>query len=196
MENNQEKKSLYYKLLIASAIIIPIIIALSYAFFIAKIKGNTTTITGTAVSEFNFNLVTENDGYISAQNLIPITTENVNTDAPKGIFNVVTGTNSYNINYELSLTDISITTGLKSADFKWQLKCTSCSNTNNDASGTFESYTSGDLVLKSNLVIASNSTDTYELRVWVQETGQDQTNNVLDQSFSAKVKAVAEFIQS
>ena len=193
---NKEEKGFYYKLLIATAIIIPVIIGFSYAYFTAKIKGNTTTITGTAISSFNFNLITENNGYINASNIIPITSASVDEMAPTGTFQVQTGVNNYNVSYTISLTDITITNGLKSADFKWKLTCTSCNDTDNDATGSFQNYTSGDLELKNGLIIASSSTDTYELRLWVEETYEDQTESILNQSFSAKINAVGEFVMS
>ena len=43
---NKDKKNINYKLLIAVAIIVPLLIGFSYAYFLAKIKGNNTTIGG------------------------------------------------------------------------------------------------------------------------------------------------------
>ena len=49
------------------------------------------------------------------------------------------------------------------------------------------------MVLLSNAIISPNSEDDYELKLWIEETAEDQID-LLNQSFSAKVKAVGEFI--
>ena len=194
---NKEKSSLLYKLLILTAIAVPLIIGSSYAYFLAVIEGteNPTNMTGTSVANFDFDLVTDNGGYIDASDTVPITDANRTTQGNIGNFKVTTGLNVYSVNYSISLTDITISPELKIADFKWELKCTSCANTNNDASGNFSSYTSGDLVLKSNLVIAPSSEDSYRLIIWLSDNNADQTS-LMNKSFRAKIQATGEFLVS
>lgn len=195
---NKEKKSVYYRLLIISAIIIPVIIGFSYAYFLAVVKvkdDKPTTVEGTVVTEFLFELQTENNGYINAEHLIPLTTDQIEEYAEVGTFKAVTGANKYNVNYELSLTDISIPTELKTAYFKWRLVCTSCEDTTKNAEGTFASVSGTDMTLKSDLIIEPSSEDEYKLMIWLQESGSDQINT-MNKVFSAKVKAVGEFVAS
>ena len=191
---NKEKKSLYYRLLIVGAIIVPVIIGFSYAYFLSAVKvtnNNPTVISGKVTSQMIFNIETENDGYINATNLIPLREEQIEEYANVGTFRVSSGNNSNNIIYELSLTNISITNNLKSSSFKWQLVCTSCSDESKNASGNFSTVSGTDMVLKTNVMIAPNTNDDYKLLLWIQEDGTDQTS-LMNQSFSAKVKAVGE----
>lgn len=185
---NKERINLYYKLLISIAVLIPALIGISYAFFLANIKGNSTNMEGTVVSNFDFNLVTENDGYISATNVVPIPDSDVDTYASVGTFKVVTGNNKYPVNYSISLTDITITDGLKNADFRWKL----LRNNIDLATGSFDNYTSGDLTLKTDVLIGPNTTDDFKILIYIKETTADQSG-VLNQSFNGKVKITGEF---
>ncbi len=195
---DKEKRSIYYRLLIIGAIIIPVIIGFSYAYFLAVVKikdDKPTVVQGTAVSEFLFEIQTENDGYINASNIIPLTNDQIDEYASVGTFKVVSGNNPYNINYKLLLTDISLPTELKNEYFKWKLVCTSCTDTTKNAEGTFASVNSTEMELKSDVLIAPNSNDEYELKIWLQESGSDQIDT-MNKAFKAKVKAEGEFIQS
>ena len=155
-----------------------------------------TTISGSDASTFDFNLVTQNDGYIKATGVVPIQDSAATTDAELGEFNVVTGNNTYSVNYSLSLVDIIMSEELKTADFKWSLTCTSgCSGTSNNASGSFSGVEGSTMLMISNLVIAANKTHSYELRIWLSSTNVDQSE-VIGSSFSAKVQASGEFIVS
>ena len=192
MENRNDKKSLFYRLLIATAIVIPVAISFSYAYFLAEVKGNKTNVTGTAVTNFDFSLTTNTEtGYINTSELIPISDSLADSDASVGTFTVSAGNNPYPIKFSVYLTDIVMDSELKNADFKWKL-----SSANNDIeSGSFSGYTSGDLLLTSNLIINSNSSSTYQLRIWISETTADQIA-ILNKSFSARVKVEGEFWNS
>ena len=195
MESN-EKKNIKNKILLAIAIIIPVIIGFSYAYFLARVvvtNNQPTNISGTAITSFYFDIVTENGGYIDASNIIPIEEEDIDEYANVGTFKAVSGANSYSISYTISLTDISIPSELITEDFKWELTCTSCSNTNNDANGTFENYTSGDFTLKTGLIIAPNTEHVYTLKLWIQESDEDQSQ-IINKTFRAKVKLDGELI--
>lgn len=198
---NKEKNNIYYRLLMISAIIIPVIIGFSYAYFLAVVKvtdDKPTTIQGTIVSDIDFELQTQNNGYINASNLIPLTSDQVSIYAEKATFNVVTGNNPYVINYTLSLTDISLPSELKNAYFKWKLVCTSCSkdDTSKNAEGNFANVTGTDMDLKTNILIPSNSIDTYNLLIWLEDAPNVDQNNTMNKTFRAKVKATAEYSQS
>lgn len=192
---NKEKNNIYYRLLMISAIIIPVIIGFSYAYFLAVVKvtdDKPTTVQGTVVSDFDFGLVDENNAYINASNLIPLTSDQIDIYAESGNFTVRAGNNPYAIAYTISLTDISLPNVLKNTYFKWRLICTSCSDTSKNAEGNFQAVTT-DLELKNNIIIPANSTDDYKIMIWLEESGADQINT-MNQTFSAKVKVQGELI--
>ena len=195
---NKEKNNIYYRLLMISAIIIPVIIGFSYAYFLAVVKvtdDKPTTIQGTVVSDIDFELVDENNVYITASNLIPLTPDQISIYAETGNFTVRAGNNPYGVIYTISLTDVSIPNELKTTDFKWRLICTSCSDTSKNAEGDFSAVDGTEMVLKSNLLIDSFSEDNYKIMIWLDETGEDQID-IMNKTFSAKVKVQGEFAQT
>ncbi len=191
---NKDKNNVYYRLLLIAAIIIPVIIGFSYAYFLAVVQGteNPTTIQGTVIDDLIFDLQTENNGYINATGIFPLNQDEVDTNASRGTFTVVSGNNAYGITYTLSLTDISIPTELKNEYFKWRLVCTSCIDTSKNAEGNFANSTT-ELTLKTNNLIAPNSSDTYDLLIWLDNASNVDQTSAMNKSFSAKVQATAEF---
>lgn len=190
MKDKKESK-LNYKFLIMIAVIVPIILSVSYAYFLAKVSGDNTVIDGNATNKFDIDLITTNEGYINASDLLPISETASADKAAKGIFSVKTGSNDYKINYSLSLTDITLSDNLKSSnDLKWELWS---SDTNTKiSSGTFKNASST-LLLKNNIIINKNQTNNYELRIYVLETNINQLE-LLDGTLSAKVTMDAEMI--
>ena len=111
--DNSRNDNVLYKTLIVIAILIPLVIGFSYAYFLTNIKGNKTIISGTtSANDFVLNLITDNDGYIDATGLAPIQPIFVESNAAKGMFTVSTidesGTNendypvAYNIHPDKS----------------------------------------------------------------------------------------------
>lgn len=190
MKDKKEIK-LNYKFLIMIAVIVPIILSISYAYFLARVSGDNTIIDGNATNKFDIDLITTDDGYINASDMLPISETASADKAAKGIFSVKTGSNDYKINYSLSLTDIIISDNLKSSDdLKWELWS---SDTNTKiSSGTFKNASST-LLLKNNIIINKNQTNNYELRIYVLETNTNQLE-LLDGTLSAKVTMDAEMI--
>ena len=190
MKDKKESK-LNYKFLIMIAVIVPIILSVSYAYFLAKVSGDNTIIDGNATNKFDIDLITTNEGYINASDLLPISETASADKAAKGIFSVKTGSNDYKINYSLSLTDITLSDNLKSSnDLKWELWS---SDTNTKiSSGTFKNASST-LLLKNNIIINKNQTNNYELRIYVLETNTNHLE-LLDGTLSAKVTMDAEMI--
>lgn len=190
MKDKKESK-LNYKFLIMIAVIVPIILSVSYAYFLARVSGDNTIIDGNATNKFDIDLITTDDGYINASDMLPISETESADKAAKGIFSVKTGSNDYKINYSLSLTDITLSDNLKSSDdLKWELWS---SDTNTKiSSGTFKNASST-LLLKNNIIINKNQTNNYELRIYVLETNTNQLE-LLDGTLSAKVTMDAEMI--
>ena len=190
MKDKKESK-LNYKFLIMIAVIVPIILSVSYAYFLARVSGDNTIIDGNATNKFDIDLITTDNGYINASDMLPISETASADKAAKGIFSVKTGSNDYKINYSLSLTDITLSDNLKSSnDLKWELWS---SDTNTKiSSGTFKNASST-LLLKNNIIINKNRTNNYELRIYVLETNTNQLE-LLDGTLSAKVTMNAEMI--
>lgn len=190
MKDKKESK-LNYKFLIMIAVIVPIILGVSYAYFLARVSGDNTIIDGNATNKFDIDLITTDNGYINASDMLPISETASADKAAKGIFSVKTGSNDYKINYSLSLTDITLSDNLKSSnDLKWELWS---SDTNTKiSSGTFKNASST-LLLKNNIIINKNQTNNYELRIYVLETNTNQLE-LLDGTLSAKVTMDAEMI--
>ena len=190
MKDKKESK-LNYNFLIMIAVIVPIILSVSYAYFLARVSGDNTIIDGNATNKFDIDLITTDNGYINASDMLPISETASADKAAKGIFSVKTGSNDYKINYSLSLTDITLSDNLKSSnDLKWELWS---SDTNTKiSSGTFKNASST-LLLKNNIIINKNQTNNYELRIYVLETNTNQLE-LLDGTLSAKVTMDAEMI--
>lgn len=91
----------------------------------------------------------------------------------------------------MSLTDITISDNLKSSeDLKWELWNT---DTNIKISnGTFKDATTT-LLLKDNIIINKDTTDNYELRIYVLETNTNQIE-LLNGTLKVKVTMNAEMI--
>lgn len=221
--DNSRNDNVLYKTLIVIAILIPLVVGFSYAYFLTNIKGNKTIISGTtSANDFVLNLITDNSGYIDATGLAPIQSIFVESNAAKGMFSVSTidesGTNKndYPVAYNISLTDITITNGLRDAvkdSFRWSLTCETCADTSNNRSGNFTNlktltpsststsngvttYKYSEYVLADNfqLIICPNTTDTYTLRLWIDWLDDVEQSSVMSQSFSAKVSIQGEAV--
>ena len=221
--DNSRNDNVLYKTLIVIAILIPLVIGFSYAYFLTNIKVNKTIISGTtSANDFVLNLITDNSGYINATGLAPIQSIFVESNAAKGMFSVSTidesGTNKndYPVAYNISLTNISITDVLRDAvkdSFKWSLTCETCADTSNNRSGNFTglkskpilststsngltTYKYSEYVLADDfqLIICPNTTDTYTLRLWIDWLDDVEQSSVMSQSFSAKVSIQGEAV--
>jgi len=185
MENNN--KDGVYKSLITLAILVPIILGLSYAFFTNGSQGSPSNVSGVA-DNFIINLVTPTNGYITASNVVLIKASEVATKAEKGTFSVVTGNNQNIVKYSLGLTSLSVSSNLQHVDFKWSLVC--INDSTKSVAGTFAGASTAQMTLKEELLIPGNATDEYELFIWLEETSQDQLA-LMGGSFSGKVTLTA-----
>ena len=107
MENNKNKKRIF-RFSVFLAIIIPVILSLSYAYFQADIIGTDNGVTGKSTSTFDIDLITENDGYINASGVKLISAEKIAEESEKTNFKVVSGDNKHFINYTLSITNLTL----------------------------------------------------------------------------------------
>ena len=179
--------------MIVIAVLVPIILGITYAYFLANVNGTNRSVTGNTTAKFDIDLVTTNDGYINATDLLPITADSASTDAAIGTFSVKTGNNDYKIKYTLYLDDVVISDNLKSSEhLKWEL-------VNKDsnaiiASGNFLNVASK-LELKNNITIDSNQTNNYEIRVYVLETNTNQID-LLAGTLKGKISMEADMIDT
>lgn len=151
------------------AILIPLVIVISYAFF---------TDNGIREKEMIFhlentsyiNLITDNNDYINSTNIGCTNTDAIDQEAKKKTFKIKTGNNKHNLTYDLSLCELTLSSKLQVPEFKWQL-------TKDDAvinEGNFDTY-SDSINLASGLIIESNSVQEYELKVWLEETEENKS---------------------
>ncbi len=180
----KNKKDRFYQSLIIIAIIVPIILGVSYAYFQTQIAGTDPGIVSSSASKFNISLETVNEGYISASDLLLIRPEEVDTEAQKGYFNVICGDNDNVIKYSISISELQLSANLKVTDFKWAIVNTQTSST--IGLGNFASATGDKHILISDIPINPNTTHFYELRLWLEETDAEQIN-LLNGTFSGKI---------
>jgi hypothetical protein len=186
-ENSKKSKS--YKLLITLSIIIPLLFGISYAYFLAVIKGDNTTVTGQAANSFDINLITDDDGYITATNIFPIDATAVSTKAQKGKFRVQAGANTNVVNYSISFTELSVSSNLQNSSFKWSLTCTNDDTKN--ISGTFENASGSTMLLLNGLSLYPSNYDDYVLRIWLQNDDDVDQTSMMNGSFTGKITIAA-----
>lgn len=158
----------------------------SYSYFtitpnITSSEEDRTTNVTTDYLDVNFTT----SSYINNDNLVLIKPENVATQAERTTFNIGKKDGiTYNIKYNIYLTDITISDNMKTEDFKWEL----LQNDSPVYSGTFVNAETGkDLMLTTNpLVLSTETNANYELRIWLEETDIDQSE-LFNGSVSAKV---------
>lgn len=158
----------------------------SYSYFsvtpnYATDEEERTTVVTTDYLDVNFTT----SQYINNTNLLLVKPESVVNDAEKTTFNIAKKNGStYNIKYNIYLTDLVISDNMKTADFKWDL----LQNGVSIYSGNFVGASTGDIfMLTAEPLLLSNETSaSYELRVWLEETDSDQSS-LFNGSFKAKV---------
>ena len=164
-----------------------VLAGLSYAYFTADIPSNVIDVDGRA-SEFEIDLITEEDGYIYVSGMMLIYEEDVEEKAAKSKFRIVTGNTAYPMTYSISFVDLYVSNNLQSYDFKWSLRCLNDPTKNVD--GTFRYANQSTFLLNNNLIIEPNSTDQFELLIWIQESGVNQLE-LLDGQFWGKISVTA-----
>ena len=98
--------------------------------------------------------------------------------------------NDYEVAASISLVNIEIDSALKTSDFRYELYFDDGSSP--VASGTFADLGTDTSIVLTDMTILDTGTHTYELRVWLQETGISQ-NNLMNKSFSAKIKVASAY---
>ena len=177
-EKNAKKKKLIDQIVLTSIFGL-IIIGTSLAIFFARASGGLNNITTKDLVDVTY---TEGSTLRLTSNT-PIFEDEIESKATEFNF-TVNNPNSTAVYASIDLTDISMSSSLKDYDFKWGLyegdtKLTTGSFV--DAGTTLNLY--------NNSVINGNSSKTYKIRIWLNETGE--TQNFQGTSFTSKVEVTA-----
>jgi len=183
-----EFKKLMGVLTIAVTVIVVALLAFSLAWYSFS-NGQTSFETSTGSG--NVSVIFAQSQYINTTTGVPISSSDVDTKADKTIFTVssdATALAGYTLATQISLVDINLDSALRVSDFHYQLLQTVNGTTTTVASGTGVTIGSNtELVLKSMSTVTVGATYTYELRVWLQDSGVSQ-NDLMQKNFSARVQ--------
>lgn len=152
-----------------SVVVFIVVLVGSYAWYSFE-NGSTTFDAVTGNKDI---IVSYNSGrYINTSNAIPVDSS---ADAEKNNFSVnvrdeVAG--KYDILVDVSLVDMEIDTALKNINFKYSL----LKDGLEIANGNFLNVSGSTLVLAKNVEINSYYNNSFELRIWIQNNGGDQSS--------------------
>lgn len=152
-----------------SIVIFVVVLVGSYAWYSFE-KGSTTFDAVTGNKDI---IVSYNSGkYINTSSAIPV---NSSAEAEKNNFTVNVRdelAGKYDILVDVSLVDIEIDNELKNSNFKYSL----LKDGVEIANGNFSNVSSSVLVLAKNVEINSYYSNSFELRIWIQNNGGDQSS--------------------
>ena len=178
MENvvdNKKKK----KIIIVSILIIVALIGITIAYFMSRSVSDEHTITSG-----NLAITYENENTFQLTGLIPLLESEVLDDAAKISF-TVRNTGTLEAYVKINLTDITIS-NLASYDFKWALY----EDTTKITTGNFGSLgNNASINLASNIKLNTSESKNYNVYVWIDETGEDQSS-LMKGSFKSKVEVI------
>lgn len=176
-----------------------IIMSISFTVIICGLLGLSYAWYAVATDETQFNVTTgSSDGidvvytqteYINNSKGVPVKSSSA---GDKNVFSVTVGEelSSYEVGIAISLVDISIASELKIPEFRYELYSDDSSTP--IASGNFSEIGTNTTIDLTNMMILDVGTHTYELRVWLQDTGVSQ-NSLMNKSFSAKIKVASAY---
>lgn len=154
----------------------------TYAYFSAQSTSDEQSVT-TGTMKLSFD---DSTPIVNAENIIPIGESTILTKATKKSFSI-TNTGDYDATVTILLTPTEITENLKSLDFKWALY----ENGTKIAENTFlNSVVNTPIILKNNITLTVGATKSYELYIWINETGSPQ-DELQNGKLSATINATA-----
>lgn len=124
--------------------------------------------------------------YINSTVGVPILDSEAATKADKNTFTIIASDSmTKSANYNVYIDEIVIDEALKNADFKWEL----FKNGTSVANGSFASIGNNTRINLYTTALTLNATipDSYELRIWLSETGENQ-NALMGKTFSGRIK--------
>lgn len=177
-------KRMIIVLSVAMIVIIVCLFGASYAYY--SLTNASTSFSTTTAENDDIAVVYEQSQYINTTTGIPISSDEVAGKASSSRFSALAGSNlvSYQVAIQIDLVDIAIANELKISDFKLQL-LENGTVIANKTGADIGSNTS--LTLKSMSTITVGTTYNYELRVWLNETGQNQ-NTLMNKNFSGRIE--------
>jgi len=204
----KEKKTKKNYVITILLIMILLLVGSSYAIYQIYVKGKDTGISGTSSSYFegmqgmsaplqtmmfsipnsSVQIKLETTEYIKASNLLLIKPSEVEDKSQKSRFRVTNEDYDNILTYSVLLTELKISPNLQVENFKWQLF--DYNNSAIVASGNFNNVSIDSLILMNNININTRTAHQYELRLWIEETKEDQ-RYLLNGSFSGKIKIEA-----
>ncbi len=191
-----KKKQTTY-IILAIMLLLVLTIGLSYAFTGAMIKGQDTNIAGQSNDRFvvttkdifdiplsNKKIQLETNGYINTNDILLVKDEDRDIYSEKGYFRVINLDYNDELIYEIYFYDLVVSENLQNENFKWEL--VDLETKTPIINGNFNQINEESLLLLDNIVIPPRTAQEYELRIWLSETEEDQSN-LLNGNFSAKV---------
>ncbi len=183
-----EFKKLIIILSVTILVIVVGILSFSYAWY--AFGDASTTFKDVKTADPDIGIVFSQTPHVNTTTGIPISASDVETKADKNSFSIDTTNDKLKglqIAIEISLVDIKIANELKTSDFKYELLEKVDNESKKIKEGTGEDFTGDKLVLKPMSSIEQGKTYSYELRVWLQDSGKSQ-NELMEKSFSAKLQ--------
>ena len=167
----------------------------SYAYFVNAVKEVNPENKGVVVRSGPFTMNFETTQTITANSVGLINDSDIATKANYTAFDVTLPSDSKvpNASYNLFLTDIKISQNFKSSYLKWALyngtteishgdfNDITLSNLNNGV------YDSSNIQLVNDVDLAKGNTNSYKLYIWLSYDANNQQNDLLQGSLSAKV---------
>ena len=185
MENNEKKKKIILAI-IGILVLIVGIVGLTYAYFIARGQSEDITVTSK-----NLKIVfDDNTPVINATDIEPIEEAEILSKATKKTFSIAKeSSEGKDLYVRLDMTDLVISENFKDFDFKWALY----QGTNKITTGTFVPTLDGStsINMATNILLNSTTPIEYNLYIWINETGLDQSN-LMDGRLTGKITAVGE----
>ena len=178
MENvvdNKRKKTL----IIVSILILVALIGITIAYFMSRSVSDEHTITSGNVA-----ITYENESAFRLTGLVPLLESEILDNAAKISF-TVRNTGTMEAYVKINLTDITIS-NLASYDFKWALY----EDTTKVTTGTFASLGDNTSInLANDIKLDQNESKNYNVYVWIDESGEDQTS-LMQGTFKSKVEVI------
>lgn len=172
-----ELKKTFVVFLAYIAFVFVLMLTTSYAWYSFS-NGSTTFEAVTGDRDRDIVVMYDSGSHINTTTAIPINSSDSSvfpSDADRTTF-IVEVTNFANNDQTvvaIKLQNITIDTALKSTYFKYSLLY----NGSEVANGNFSNVSSGnELVLKDNLTITKSSINNFELRLWIEDNGGDQSS--------------------
>ncbi len=183
-EINVEKKKFQNKKILLILVAVVLLIGITYAYF--RVIKYTEEITGKIGG---FDITYESSSEIRLENAYPIRDYEVEDEAYENKFKI-SNNGKKDIYVKLAISDITLSEVFQknTSDLKWGLY----EGTTKITTGGFEKYKDGDIIILPEVTLkATNGEKNYTLRVWINETYENQ-NNYQTESLSGKITAIVQ----